>query len=116
VVTQRKPKTITQSKFFNTGQPDGFSPAPCTRCAGSGQNSSGSKCPTCQGHGRVYIQDTEGEVMSTPRTTSNPPRESERPHIFETEGRQEERHDSRCAICGETRQHGMHRESAGRIF
>lgn len=29
--------------------------------------------------------------------------EAERPHDFETEGGEMERHDSKCAVCGQTR-------------
>jgi hypothetical protein len=49
-------KTITQPRFFNLGQPEGYSPVPCPRCGGSG-TAGGSKCPKCAGHGRVYVED-----------------------------------------------------------
>jgi hypothetical protein len=47
---------MTQPKFFNSGQPDGYSPAPCPRCGGTGTGG-GSKCPKCAGYGRVYVED-----------------------------------------------------------
>lgn len=49
-------KTMTQPRFFNQGQPEGYSPAPCPRCGGSGTGG-GSKCTKCAGYGTVYVEE-----------------------------------------------------------
>lgn len=47
-------KPLTQPRYFNAGQPEGYSPQTCPRCSGTG-TVGGSKCPKCAGHGRVYV-------------------------------------------------------------
>jgi DnaJ-class molecular chaperone len=62
-------KTITQPRFFNLGQPEGYSPVPCPRCGGSG-TVGGSKCPKCLGHGRIYVEDEK--PTEAPEATKAP--------------------------------------------
>lgn len=94
---------MTQSRYMNSGQPDGYVMADCDRCSGTGENDTGSKCRKCGGHRRIYRLDeaTLDQMIGGDR--------GER-HIFETEGRQDGRLvDTPCAVCGEPRQAGVHR-------
>lgn len=95
-------KWMTQSKFFNSGQPEGYEAAACDRCKATGQVG-GSKCPKCAGHQRIYVLTDTTLVVDSSRITGRVEM-----HDFETEGRQDERTVTPCAVCGGSRNAAIH--------